>query len=158
MEVMRLVWLVLVAGCWRGVAAPMTRAPEPLSFVVRINGLADLQRSTAVLETKLATATQRFLGLADEAQRDALRDDLRMLADDLAQLAARVRTVRMRGGNTTALYELDRRLAVATITLAELRHGLRYATTLEQLQANLPTELPEHPHLSHISVADVSRP
>jgi hypothetical protein len=158
MVVMRLLMLVLVAGCWRGGPAPTTTLEEPVSFIVQVNGLAELERSTAVLETNVAIATKRLLGLADEAEREALRADLRMLADDLDRLAARARTAHARNADAAALAQIDRKLADATIALANLRHALRYAKTLEQLQANLPVEAPELLRSRHIGIADLIGP
>jgi hypothetical protein len=151
--------LLVLAGCWRGSApAPSTQVEQPLSFVVRVNGLTDLERRAATLAPRLAAATDRFLGLADEAQRDALRDDLRVLAEDVAQLVVGARTARTRGDNAAALDQVDRKLADAFAMLAKLRHGLRYANTLEQLQAYQPVDERRIGGRGYIGVADFNPP
>jgi hypothetical protein len=158
MVVMRLVLFVLLAGCWRGGTAASTAIapqPQPLSFVVQVNGLADLHRSTAALAPRLEGALQRVLALANEAERDVLRDELRTITDDVEQLAVHARTARARGGNTAVLADIDRQLADAVVALTKLRHGLRFANTLESLQAYQPVEPTVR---RHIGVADFNRP
>ena len=158
MVVMRLVILVVLAGCWRGGEAARSSDVEQPSFVMRIHGLAELQRSTAAVEPKLSTATDRIFGLVDEAQRDTLRDDLRVIADEVDRLAVRARTLRARGGNRFALDHIDRKLDDAVVTLAKLRHGLRYANTLEELQAYQPVDPAARAGWRHIGVADFNLP
>jgi hypothetical protein len=143
--------LVLLAGCWRNGAvtegALPTSRQDPVSFVVRVNGLAELQRSTSTLEPKLATALRRILALASEAQRTTLRHDLGEIGREIAQLAARARAARERGDDPVAVERVQRKLSDAVATLAKLRTGLRYASSIEQLHAldNRPTEQPVPP-------------
>lgn len=135
MGVMRLLVLVVVAGCWRGTAATTTDEPAQPSFVVRLHGLAELSRTTAALESRLVAARSRIFALANERERRAIHDDLRGLADDVIQLTARARSSRERGDDRATLDRVDRSLVEAATTLAQLQRGLRYATTIEELQA-----------------------
>jgi hypothetical protein len=143
MVVMRLVVVVLLAACWRG-GGPVSEGTrgvsaaerrDAVSFVVRVHGLAELQRSTAALEPKLAAAVHRILRLANEAARLALRDALRALARDVVELAARARGARLRGDDPIAIRDVERKLGDAVATLAKLRQGLHHANTIEELQA-----------------------
>jgi hypothetical protein len=167
MVVMRLLLLMVLAGCWRGGAAAPSIEAEPPSFVVRLNALADLQRRTAALAPRLAAAAQRIFGLIDEAQRTRLRHDLRALADDVDGLVVSARTIRARGADAAtrdhvdpaaALDEIDRKLTDARGTLAKLRHGLSYANTLEQLQAYERIEDLGIGGYRHVGVADFNVP
>jgi len=141
MVVMRLVVLVLLAACWRG-GGPVSEmrgvssaGPDAVSFVVRVHGLAELQRNTAALEPRLASAVRRILGLANEAERIAIRDALRELARDVVELAAQARGARQRGDDPVAIRAVERKLGDAVATLAKLRQGLHHASTIEELQA-----------------------
>ena len=133
MGVMRVLLLVLVAACWRGGTAT-THGSEPRSFVARVTGLAELQRSTEAVHAELATALHRILRLATEEQRTAIRDDLRALAHETTQLAARARAARASGDDPVVLERVEYRLSQATATLAQLRDGLYYARTLAELE------------------------
>jgi hypothetical protein len=134
---MRVLVVVLLAGCWRGapLPAPLATAADPPSFVARVTGLGELQRETAALAPKLDAALHRIFALATESERGAIRDELEDLAGDVAQLAARVRGARTRGSDPAALAAIERRLADASATLVNLRDGLHHATSLERLQA-----------------------
>jgi hypothetical protein len=153
--------VVVLAGCWRGSPSSQAQAPasltqhEPVSFVVRVTGLAELQHGSATLGSKLTAARQRILGLADETERDVISDDLHTLADDVARLAERSHNARARGDDAAVLDQIDRSLTDAVTTLAKLRHGLRYANTLEQLQAYTPVEPTVR---RHVGVSDFTRP
>jgi hypothetical protein len=141
---MRLLVLVLAAGCWRGAppAAPVAKPADPPSFVARVTGLAELQRETASLEPRLDAALRRIFALATEAERSVIRDDLEDLASEVAQLSARTRGARTRGTDAAELAVIQRKLADAGETLLKLRDGLHHATSLERLQAiaKQPTE------------------
>jgi hypothetical protein len=132
MGVMRVLLVVLVAACWRGGAT--TEGHEPRSFVARVTGLSELQRGTEAVHAELATALHRILRLATEEQRTAIRDDLRALAHETTQLAARARAARACGDDPAVLDRVERRLSQATVTLAQLHDGLYYARTLAELE------------------------
>lgn len=140
MEVMRLIVLVVMAGCWRGPA--VTRADQAVqsSFVARLHGLAELSRTTAALEPRLVAARSRIFALANERERRAIQDELRELADDVVHLTARARSARQRGEDRATLDRVDHSLVEAASTVAQLRRGLRYATTIEELHAYGPAD------------------
>lgn len=130
--------VVLLASCWRGGGAtndPQHDPPESPSFVARVQGLAELAHRTAALEPRLATALRRILALASEHERAALRDELRELADEVAQLAPRLRGARARGDDPVVLARIERELADAAVMLGKLREGLAYAHSVEELNA-----------------------
>ncbi len=129
---MRLLVLVMLASCWREPA----RHNEPeLSFVARINALAELRRSVDELGPKLEATMQRILGLASEAERDAIRQDLNALDEEVARLAQISTASRARGDDPQVLDEIDRKLAQAMLGLANLRDELLHAKTLAEERA-----------------------
>lgn len=141
MVMMRVLCVVVsasLAACWHGGGAPATteiRQRQPLSFVARVNGLAELQRKTEALEPKLADAHHRILRLGTEKERVAIRDDLGAITDELGQLAVTARVARERGDNPFVLDGVDAKLADANATLAKLGEGLSYASTFADLEA-----------------------
>lgn len=133
MGLMRVWLLVLLAACWRGGEITMV-GQEPRSFVARVHGLVELQRATEAVHGELATALHRILRLATEDERTAIRDELRVLAQETAQLAARARAARASGDDPVVLERVERSLAQAAVMLAQLHDGLLYARTLAELE------------------------
>lgn len=130
--------VLLLASCWRGGGAttdPQRDPPESPSFVARVQGLAELAQRTAALEPRLATTLRRILALASEHERTALHDQLQELADEVAQLAPRLRGARARGDDPSVLARIERELADAAVMLGRLREGLAYAHSVEELNA-----------------------
>jgi hypothetical protein len=124
--------VLLLAACWRE-PAPRTR-PE-VSFVARVHALADLRARTDALAPELDVAMQRILGLASEAERAALRDDLAALDAEVAQLRQIARAARERGDDPDLLASIETKLARATISLATLHDDLLHAKTLAEQEA-----------------------
>lgn len=129
---MRLLVLVVLAACWR--EAPRRAEPE-LSFIARINALAELRRNVDELEPKLEAVMHRILGLASEAERDAIRQDLNALGIDVARLTDVADASRDRGDDPAVLDEIDRKLAHASLGLANLRDELLHAKTIAEERA-----------------------
>src|SRR5512139_3520789 len=97
---MRWLVLVLLAGCWRG-SAPSE--PTPASFIARKNVLVELNRSADALVPQLEYVVQRIIGLASEAERDAIRSDLAAVERDIARLSRYVDERRAHGDKAVAL-------------------------------------------------------
>jgi len=129
---MRLVVLVLLASCWHGGDA--VTEPQP-SFVARKHALAELQRSVDTFVPKLDYVMQRIVGLASEAERESIRQDLARLDRELVALAAYETDARTRGDDPVALDAVERKLEQAALALADLRAELRYAKTTAELEA-----------------------
>ena len=91
--------LVLVTSCWRESSPPP--APKP-SFVARVSALGELRRSTPALARRMELTMQRILGLASEAEREAIRADVAALERDVAHLIRVFETAR-NGGEDPAL-------------------------------------------------------
>jgi hypothetical protein len=144
---MRLLVIVVLAACWR--EAPPRTEPE-LSFVARVNALVDLRRNVDALEPKLEAVMHRILGLASEAERDAIRQDLSALAVDVARFADIADASRARGDDPVVLDEIDRKLERAELGLANLRDELLHAKTIVEQRA-----LDEQRKLQDASDADV---
>ena len=128
----RLVVLVMLASCWR---EPTRRNEPELSFVARINALAELKRSVDELEPKLDVTMQRILGLSSEAERDAIRQDLSTLDYEVARLVQIAAASRERGDDPGILDEIDRKLERAKLGLANLRDELLHAKTVAEERA-----------------------
>jgi len=124
--------VLLVAGCWR---EPAERSQPELSFVARVNVLTDLRTRTSALAPKLDYAMQRIRGLASEAERAAIRDDLNALDLEVRQLSAVARDARERDENRELLDDVDRKLAQAARGLAGLHEDLLHAKTLAEQEA-----------------------
>lgn len=129
---MRLLVIVMLAACWR--EAPRRTEPE-LSFIARVNALAELRRNVDELEPKLEAVMHRILGLASEAERDALRQDLNALDVEVARLADVADASRARGDDPAVLDEVDRKLEHAELGLANLRDELLHAKTIAEERA-----------------------
>ena len=151
MVVMRFVVVVLLAGCWRAGAdakepvvierdrsvAFVERAP---TMVESVHGLAALVHETVALDPQLHGAQERILALTNESERFSIRVELQELDASIARLRARARVSRVRGDNAAVLDEVERQLSEVAVALTKLRHGLRYANTVEELEAVRPIE------------------
>ena len=151
MVVMRFVVVVLLAGCWRAGADAREPVPvvseSPVAFVERAptmveraHGLAALEHETAALDPMLHSAHERILALTNESERYSLRVELHELGASIARLRARARVARVRGDDAAILDDVERQLSEVAVALTKLRHGLRYANTVEELQAFRPIE------------------
>ena len=125
--------LVVLAGCWREPAREQTQ-PE-LSFVARMNVLADLRQRSSALAPRLHVATQRIEGLASENEREAIRQDLLALDRDLRALTQIAAECRARGEDTTELDRVDHQLARAGATLVGVHEDLIHAKTVAEREA-----------------------
>ena len=136
---MRLLVIAIVLGvlgglgaCWRGAVPPDAPAP---SFIERRNALVELNRSADAVVPQLQYAMQRIIGLASEAERDAIRSDLVVLERDIARLSNYVIDRRARGDNAATLDEIERKLEQAALAVMQLREELIYAKTTAELAA-----------------------
>src|SRR5689334_17388247 len=109
---MRAVVLLLLVGCWR---EPAPRSEPELSFVARVQLLRDLRARTDTLEPRMEIEMQRIDGLASEADRGAIREDLNALDHEVRQLALIAQDARSRGEATAALDAIDRKLEQAML-------------------------------------------
>lgn len=123
---------VLLASCWRG-TTPATSEPEP--FVARIHALAELRGATDALPPRLDIVEQRILGLVSEADRDAVRQDLAELAQDVVTLRSYAASLRKQGGDPGELESVTHKLTRVAETVAELREELVYAHTFSEQHA-----------------------
>jgi predicted nucleic acid-binding Zn-ribbon protein len=127
-----LISLVGSSACWRGAAS--VEAPQ-MSFVERVNAVTQLQQRIDALAPRMEYARQRLIGLASEAERDALRIDLARLTRESDAISDQLRQLREGGGAGPALAVAMHELDHASRALAELREDLPYAKTTEQLEA-----------------------
>jgi hypothetical protein len=131
--IVTLIVVTLTLGaCWRGSAS--TQPPQP-SFIARRNALIELRRSVNALSPRLELAVNRIVGLASEAERDAIRQDLVELEHDVAELSRYAVDARTRGDTSTLLANIERDLEGAALMLVNLRDELRYAKTAAELSA-----------------------
>jgi hypothetical protein len=126
------VLLVVTTGCWR---EPAQKATPELSFVTRVRVLADLRTSSEALEPKLDVAMQRIAGLASEAERAAISDDLTALDGEVTRLTGEAREARERGDDPDLLAYVEHKIARAAISLAQCHEDLLHARTRAQLEA-----------------------
>lgn len=124
--------VALGAACWR--ESPPPQAPKP-SFVARVNALGELRRGTPAVARRMELTTQRILGLASEAEREAVRADVAALERDVAHLIRVLETARDGGEDPALLAAYARQLHDARNRVAELRAELRHARTLEEQEA-----------------------
>ncbi|HEY5920897.1 MAG TPA: hypothetical protein VIV11_04465 [Kofleriaceae bacterium] len=124
--------LLLLVACWR---EPAQRTQPELSFVARVSTLSELRHRTDALEPQLDVTLQRILGLASEAERAAIHDDLTAMEREVTQLIRIARQARERGDDSTVLDDVDRKLARATVGVANLRDELVHAKTLVEQEA-----------------------
>lgn len=129
---MRLLVIVLLASCWR---EPAHRTEPELSFVARVNAVTALRRNVEALEPKLEAVMHHILGLASEAERDAIRQDLNALDDEVARFAQVAAASRERGDDPKTLDEIDRKLDRVTLGLLNLRDELLHAKTIAEQRA-----------------------
>jgi hypothetical protein len=130
MTAMRVVVLVLAIGaCWR---EPVRRTEPELSFIARVNQLDQLQRRCDVLASKLDVAMKRIEGLASEAERGAIREDLQALDIEVRELTRIARDARERGEDPDVLADVDDKLRYAALGLMTLQEELLYAKTRAQ--------------------------
>jgi hypothetical protein len=121
-----------LTACWRG-SAPVDAA-QP-SFIAHANALVELDRSADALVPQLEYLMQRLIGLASEAERDAIRTDLARLERDVAQLSRYVGERRAHGDNARMLDVVERKLEQAALAVVQLREELLYAKTTAELAA-----------------------
>lgn len=124
--------LLLLGSCWRGSAAP---SDEPQPFVARINAVAELRAAADALPPRLDIVAQRIAGLASEAERDAVRQDLVELDRDVATLWRYALSLRQQGADPVTLDAITRKLARAADAVSDLRDELVYAKTVAEQQA-----------------------
>lgn len=129
---MRLVIVVLLASCWRG--GNRVTEPQP-SFVARKQALAELQRNVDAFVPKLDYAMQCIVGLASEAERESIGQDLARLEHELIALVDYAADARTRGDDPAVLATVQRRLEQAALALTDMRVELRYAKTTAELEA-----------------------
>ncbi len=120
------------AACWRG--STPAEPPQP-SFIAHTNALVELDRSADALVPQLEYLMQRLIGLASEAERDAIRTDLARLERDVAQLSRYVGERRARGDNASMLDVVEEKLEHAALAVVQLREELLYAKTTAELAA-----------------------
>lgn len=140
-------WLLAIAvlaGCWRG-ATSASEAPP--SFIARTNALTELQRSARRVGPKLAVVVQRIVGLASEAERAAIRDDLADIEREVAELSHYAEDARARGDDPAILDAVDNDLQRAALAIVQLRQDLLYAKTTAELEAldGLPRDTNDDP-------------
>lgn len=123
---------LLLASCWRGAASP-TAEPEP--FVARVYALGELRRATDALPPRLDIVEQRILGLVNETDRDAVRQDLAEIAQDIVTLRSYASSLRREGADPVVLDAVTHKLARVAEALAELREELVYARTFDEQHA-----------------------
>ena len=129
---MRVLLVLLLVGCWR---EPARRSEPELSFVARVNVLTELRQRVDALGPELEVTMQRILGLASEAERAAIADDLAALELEIARLSRIARDARGRGDNPELLADVERKLGYATRGLANLREDLLHARTQAEQEA-----------------------
>ncbi len=129
---MRLLVLVMLAACWRGGAAADETTP---SFIAHENALAELNRSTDALVPQLEYLMQRLIGLASEAEREAIRTDLAAIERRVAELSRYVTDRRAHGDNGAMLDAVERKLEQAALAVVQLREEVLYAKTTAELAA-----------------------
>ena len=129
---MRVLLVLLLVGCWR---QPAQRTQPELSFVARVNAIDELQRRTNSLAPKLDVTEQRIHGLASEAERAALHDDLNALEQETAQLSRMARDARERGDDPLVIARIERKLQYAVLGIGQLREDLHHARTREEQEA-----------------------
>jgi hypothetical protein len=130
MRVMAL--LLVLTACWR---EPARNTQPELSFVARVQQLDQLRRRSAALAPKLDVAMRRILGLASEAERAAIREDLLALDLELRELSRLAREARERGEDPDLLADVAGTLQDAAIGLATLHDELLFARTRAEQEA-----------------------
>lgn len=131
--VMALVIAALCAACWRDARPPSE--PARLSFVARVEALAELRDGTDELSRRMAATMQRIAGLASEAERDVLRADVRELERELLRLVDILERARGGGEDEAQLAGFAGRLHEAMVALVALRAELRHAKTTAEIEA-----------------------
>jgi hypothetical protein len=129
---MRVGVLLLLVSCWR---EPAQRSEPELSFVARVHLLGDLREHTDTLVPRMYVEMQRILGLASEAERAAIREDLNGLEIEVRQLSLIAKDARERGERRDVLDEIDRKLDQAKLGLVNLRDDLLHAKTRAEQEA-----------------------
>jgi hypothetical protein len=124
--------VALGASCWR--ESPPPPAPT-LSFVARVNALAELRRGTQAIARRMELTMQRILGLASEAEREAVRADVAALERDVAHLIRVLETARDGGEDPALLAGYATTLRDARVRVAQLREDVQHARTLEEQEA-----------------------
>src|SRR5262249_36941641 len=81
-------------------------------------------------------AMQRIMGLASEAERDAIHDDLDALELEIRALTIGARDARERGEKRDTIDVVDRRLRHAALRVAGLREDLLHAKTQAEQEAS----------------------
>jgi hypothetical protein len=126
------VLLLLLVACWR---EPARRSDPELSFVARVNAMSQLQVRIDALAPKLDVVMQRILGLASEAERGAIREDLHALTFEVRELSQLVRDARERGENPDTLAACESKLQEISIGLMHLDEELLHAKTRAEQEA-----------------------
>jgi hypothetical protein len=132
---MRLVALALIVplgACWR--ESPQPETPRR-SFVARVSALTDLRRGIDALAQRTQVTMHRIVGLASEAEREALHVDVVALEHEVMRLAAVLDRAREDGADPVRIRELAQRLGDSMSGVGQLRAELRHARTTAELEA-----------------------
>jgi hypothetical protein len=121
-----------LAGCWRGGDSSEPALP---SFIARRNAIAELHRNADAIPPQLEYTMQRIIGLASEAEREAIRTDLAAIEGEVARLSRYATDRRAQGDSIAALDAIERKLERAALAIVQLREELLYAKTTAELAA-----------------------
>jgi hypothetical protein len=78
---------------------------------------------------------QRIIGLASEAERDAIRADLATLEREVVQLSHYGADSRQHGDQLAVVDRIEHKLHRTALAITSLREELRYAKTTAELEA-----------------------
>jgi hypothetical protein len=121
-----------LAACWRDAPPP---EPPRRSFVARVSALTDLQRGIDALAQRTQVTMHRIVGLASEAEREALHVDVVALEHEVMRLAAVLDRAREDGADPVRIRELAQKLGDSMFGVGQLRAELRHARTTAELEA-----------------------
>jgi hypothetical protein len=125
MIAMRVAVLLVLVACWR---EPARRTAPELSFVARVNAMS-------MLKVRIDALAPKLDGLASEAERGAIREDLRALTIEVRELTQLLRDARERGENPDTLAACESKLEDISIGLTHLDEELLHAKTRAEQEA-----------------------
>lgn len=127
-----IVTLATLGACWRDAPPP---AQPQRSFVARVSALTELRRGTDAVARRTEATMQRIVGLASEAEREALLADVVALEEEVMRLAGVLERAREDREDPAMLAELAEKLQDAMFGVTQLRAELRHARTTAELEA-----------------------